>query len=363
MVLAIALLAAGCGGGTGETAAAGHWERLPDPPLSGRTGATVVAVDDQLLVVGGWEFLCPPNADCSAPTVPMFRDGALLDVATGEWRPIADAPFGVRDARVVTVGDDVYVLTGCRESVACDGPLELLRYDSRADRWSELGQVPRPAPSYAALVGVGGRLLVLADSDENGERPDHLYDPASDRWRQLSDDPLPDVYDRFAVSDGDRFLVFGSPIEDGAQAKVGASFDLTSDEWAELPDAPRAGYQVWRTGDEALLNPHFGQAGGGVLDLRTDTWAPFPDLPGALRDNPDLAGVIGHGTATFEYSAGWVRDAEHDVWLRVAERPSTAYDERVAALGDALVVFGGQRWEDDRNGELVSETWIWRPDR
>lgn len=365
MVLAIGLLAAGCGGGTGEAPAAGHWERLPDPPLSGRTGATVVAVGEQLLVAGGWEFLCPPNADCSAPTVPMRRDGAMLDVEREEWRPIAEAPFGFHAAQAVTLGDDAYVLTGCRGSVHCLNPLELLRYDASADRWDELGAVPRPAPSYAELLAVGDRLLVLAESDENGDRPDHLYEPATRSWQQLPDDPLPDAYDRWAVADDDRLLVFGSPIRQSAQAKVGASYDLTNGAWTELPNAPGTGYQVWRSGAEAWLNPHFLSAGGGVLDLRTDEWHPFPDRPPGLGDDDavDLAGVVSGGEATFEYSAGWVRDTEHDAWLRVPERPSPAYDERVTAIGDALVVFGGQRWDDDQTGELVAETWIWRPDR
>ncbi len=364
MVLAIALLAGGCGGGTGEAPAAGHWERLPDPPLSGRTGATVVAVGEQLLVTGGWEFLCPPNADCSAPTVPMRRDGAMLDVATEEWRPVAEAPFGFHVAQAVTLGDHVYVLTGCRGSVHCLNPLELLRYDVSADRWEELGAVPRPAPSYAALVGVGDRLLVLADSDENGERPDHLYDPAAGTWEALPDDPLPRVYGRFAVADGDRVLVFASP-GTHAEPKVGVAYDLTSRTWSALPPAPSTGYQVWASGDEAWLNPHFLSAGGGVLDLRTDEWHPFPDRPPGLGDDDavDLAGVIHGGGATFEYSAGWVRDTELDAWLRVPERPSPAYDERVTALGGALAVFGGQRWDGDETGELVAETWIWRPDR
>jgi len=29
-------------------------------------------------------------------------------------------------------------------------------------------------------------------------------------------------------------------------------------------------------------------------------------------------------------------------------------------VGDTLLVFGGQRWEDDE-GELLSETCVWRP--
>ncbi|HEX6149440.1 Kelch repeat-containing protein [Nocardioides sp.] len=370
-VVVVALLASGCARATGEPAspvskggaAAGTgWERLPDPPLSGRIGSVVTAVDHRVLVAGGWEWLCPPNADCSFPDRPPLRDGALLDVTTGEWRPVAEAPFAFHDARAVALGTTVFVLTGCRGTAACDGPLELLGYDVDADRWTELGAVPSPAPSYAALVPVGDRLLVLADSDENGEHPDHLYDPDTDRWQQLPDDPLPRVYDRWATADGDRLLVFGSSITSDPPVKLAAAYDLGEGSWSRLPDAPGAGYQVWRSGDEAWLNPHFGSTGGGVLDLRTDSWSGFPDPPpGQGQDEAvDLAGVIGWGSASYEYAEGVVRDTEHDRWLRIPERTPSTYDERLTALGDALVVFGGQRW-DDRDGELLSETWIWRP--
>ncbi len=368
------LLVSGCGratvepgepvelGGEVPAQAGSGWERLPDPPFSGRVGSVVTAVDDQVLVAGGWEFLCPPNADCAFPDTPVLRAGALLDVEHGRWRPIADAPFGIHDGDAAAIGDDVFVLTGCRSSKSCDGPLELLGYDTATDRWNELGRVPAPAPAYAALVPVGDRLLVLADTDEHSERADHLYDPATGRWETLPDDPLPRVYDRWAVDGGDRLLVFGSPMSDEAENKLGAAYDVATGTWTRLPEAPGAGYQVWRSADEAWLNPHFGTEGGGVLDLRTDTWAPFPDPPEDLGEDEalDLAGVIGWGQASYEYSSGLVRDAQHDRWILIPERTGATYDERLAALGDALVAFGGQRWQGSE-GELLADTWVWRP--
>ena len=74
-----------------------------------------------------------------------------------------------------------------------------------------------------------------------------------------------------------------------------------------------------------------------------------------------MAGIVGEGEATYEYSSGWVRDTRSDRWLRVPSRPGAAEgEESVTAVGDALVVFGGQRW-DGSDGELLAETWVWRP--
>ena len=73
-----------------------------------------------------------------------------------------------------------------------------------------------------------------------------------------------------------------------------------------------------------------------------------------------MAGVLGDGAAVYEYDAGWVRDTRTDDWLQVPARPGDGDDESLTAVGDALFVFGGQRWDED-HGELLSETWVWRP--
>lgn len=363
LVLAVVVLC-GCGAtepsSTRSGAAGGGWEALPDAPLSGRTGAHVTEVGDRVLVVGGWSFLCPPNADCSGPEEPPMSDGAVLDLTTGTWRSVADAPFGLHGGRSAVVGDEVYLATGCRDDPYCSGRPELLRYDASADRWAELGPMPRDL-RYADLVAVGGDLLAAPTSDEHGEVADHLYDVAAGTWVALPDDPLEAAYDRHVVVDGGRVLVFGSTLDDAGEqdVKVGAALDLASLTWSRLPDSPGSGYQVWRVGDEAWLNPHYSD-GGGVLDLRDDTWSAFPAGPVGPGWERDLAGVLGEGTAIYEYDAGWVRDTRTDGWLRVPERPGEGYDESLTAVGDALFVFGGQRWQQGE-GELLSEAWVWRP--
>ena len=72
--------------------AGGQWLELVDPPLSGRMGAVVTAVGDRLLVAGGWDFTCPPAADCGLPESPPLADGAMFEPDSGAWTAIADAP-------------------------------------------------------------------------------------------------------------------------------------------------------------------------------------------------------------------------------------------------------------------------------
>ena len=367
MLVVVALLASGCAratgdapapGAAGEVPAGSGWQRLPDPPLSGRTHPAAVVVDGRLHVFGGWTALCPPGADCTLPEGPAFRDGAVLDVESSRWKPMADAPYGLRGVSTAVLGADVYVASTCHDDTYCQGPYSLLRYDTVTDRWEERAPLPRSL-RYLSLSVVGDRLLALSTSDESGERPDAVYDPATDTWEELPDDPLPEGHDRFAVVDGDRLLVFESiGVDDGERRKAVAALDLRTRVWTILPDAPGPGYQAWRSGDEVWLNPHYGP-GGGVLDLETDTWQPFPDGPRGVRVRPGrdhrrrkrdlrVRRRVGARHRPRPMGAG-AGPAGPDV-RRHRHRPRRRAGRRRRPA----------RWQGD-DGELVAETWLWRP--
>jgi len=362
LVALLVLLAAGCADdpimtSPGEPSPPG-WERLPDAPLAGRTGASAVAVGSKVYVFGGWPFLCPPNADCG-PADPPFSDGAVLDLGKWTWTAMADAPFGFTRGSSATVGDDIYVVTGCARTARCSGRPELLRYETVGGTWAELGAVPKDVGTQ--LVATDHGLVALSGSDEQGEAADAVLDTSTGTWTTLPDDPLPESYDRFAVPDGDRLLVFGSPIgepDEEARAKEAAAYDWGTGVWAGLPSAPAGGYQAWSAGDRVFLNPHFSKDGGGVLDLVTDTWGVIPDEGSGWEG--DAAGVVADDAATYEYAAGWVFDSRDDTWVEIPARGGDVYDDSVAAVGQALVVFGGQTWEGSE-GRLLAQTWIWRP--
>lgn len=372
-----ALLVAGCGAGPDpvvtpvpgpagtDGASDAGWRELPGSPLSPRSGSVLVGVGDTAYVIGGWTHLCPPTADCVVPTDSGLVDGAAVDLRTGEWRGIEDAPLPLHHTPAVSVGALVYVVTTCRSGPTCTDPPELLRYDTVADRWDEVGPLPGGAP-VGSLVAWEGDLVVVSGSDERGRHPDLLHDTERGTWTRLPDDPLPRVFDRVAVADDDRLVLFGSPLAasaEGSGPKAVAVYRRQTEEWTRWPDAPGGGYQAWRAGERIVLNPHFSRDGGGVLDLATARWSVLPPGPADDSWEGDLAGVLGDGTAEFEYGAGWVLDLRGTSprWIEVPDVVRSTDGEAVAAVGSRLVVSGGQRWETRAQGELLGSVWSWAP--
>ncbi len=368
--------------GAGAPVREARWEQLPDPPLSGRLASMVASIGDRIYVAGGWDFLCPPGASCVAPTDPPFRDGALFSLETGEWSAIADAPLGVMPMATAVFGEDIYVANACVVESDCPDGESMLRYRSADDAWEVLPGVEDGGIPGDKLLATDGGVVAYWSTEERGERTDHRFLPGEERWAPLPDDPLPALYDRFMVEHEGRLYLFGSPVARGEErTKLAAVYDPGTDAWQELSDAGTQGYQVWRIGARMYLNPHFGRnAGpGGVYEPGSDTWEHLPEPPDVDSWRNDMAGILGHDEAFYEYANGWVLDTRDDTWLEIEPHPDVAVDirddgipappnqttgiyQQVVAVGPdrTLILFGGERWIGGE-GELFTNTWQWTP--
>jgi hypothetical protein len=338
-----------------QTQGPAGWRELSAPPLSGRVESMVAGVGDTIVVAGGWDWLCPPDADCVSPNTPPFVDGAAYDLNTEQWRSISDAPVGLRATVNAVLGDDIYVLSRCDGGTTCPAGQSLLRYRSQADEW-DLLPAPADMRDYG-LVAVEGGVVAYSQSDERESKPDYRFLAGEDRWLALPNDPMPPVYDRFAVEYAGALMLFGTPIG-GDNTKLGAAYDPSADTWEELAASGTLGFQVWRAGPSLYLNPHFRGAGGGVYDPELDQWLPLVDAP-----YHDLAGVIGSDEASYAYAAGWVLDTRSGEWLEIEPRPGAegVYDALIAPAADLrMVVWGGQTWASGE-GQLLNDTWVWSP--
>ncbi len=360
---------------SGSEVATQAWRRLPNAPLTPRDHAVVVDVDGRMLVVGGWEFLCPPMADCSTPEGPLLADGAVYDPGTDSWSTSAPAPFGLRrqEYAAAAVDGSAYLISGCAGGPTCEAQPRLLSYDLAEDRWTNHGPVPGPKTSRH-LATVDRTLLVYSGSDEGGEVADLVFDLERSTWTELPDDPLPRTFDRFIVPAGDHLVLTGSSIASLASedpAHLAARFDSDAGEWTRLPNAPGQGYQLLPTDRGPLLNGHFIDSPGWILDPDTWTWSVLPE---SAREHTDLSGVLNSDQAIYDIpnSVGQVASTNRllvynshtAAFLTIPVPPGreNVYDDSSAALGRDLFVYGGQRWTGDGlhgEGELVGDAWLW----
>lgn len=371
--LVAVLLVAGCSTGLGGGSSS--WRQLPEPPLSPRVDAVLVGLDGHLLVVGGSEFTCPPNADCSESEDPLLDDGALYDVAADAWRTTAAPPFGLvrQDYATAALDGTAYLLTTCATGPRCDAPARLLSYRVAEDAWTDHGPVPGPVRTLR-ITAFGEALVVYTDSTALGRAPDLLFDPARSAWTELPADPLPPVDDRFLAPAGDQLVLTGSAIAEPGSLQVppepAARFDAAAGAWLPLPEGPRNGRQLFPTARGPLLAGPFG-AGDTAWLLDPGTWTWTEQQVGGDAQ-AGVSGALDADRATFDLAntvGGWsypvrVYDSVADAFLTIPRPPDSddVYGESSTGLGRDLVVHGGQRWSmssDAGDGDLVGDAWLW----
>jgi hypothetical protein len=352
-----------------EPESAGSWQEFPGSPLSPREAALGLWTGTEVLILGGSDEPCPPNADCVEDPTPL-TDGAALNPDTGQWRRIADAPVPLTGAQGVVVGQTGFVLRA--------GAEELLTYSVADDRWGTL-PVPFDTSGWYALAAAGDRLVAYLASDEADRGDDHLYDPATGQWRTLPADPLGDAFDRTAVWTGQELLLFDKELvpNPGAERPSiarAAGYDPAADEWRRLPDSGILSTSPWvLTAGGDLVNPNLGGADGGETNNwgrtypdggrfspATGEWSPLPDPP-AGAEPEHSAGAFTATTAVYTTDSGFVLDVEADRWLTLPSSPDGEVAGRlVVAAGNALVAFGGTDWSTT-GGTLLDTSWIWSP--
>jgi hypothetical protein len=352
------------------------WTQVADPPLSPRYGAHAFWLDERVVVMGGTDTRpCPPSADCVPPDQPPFRDGAALDLTTGRWRPIADAPVPLGWASSAIVGDTVYLwITGSEWSPGA--PPSFVAYDAGDDRWQELPLPQGEEDEWQALAAAGDLVVAYQGSQENGVRPDLAFDPSTRTWAELPRDPLIPSFDRTMVWTDDGLVLIG--IEDVPQTGSrdpafyrAAVLDLDARRWRRLPDSEIVGYDpTWFWSAGRVVNPTLGASDGGdvdawgrsyshggMLDPASGTWSSLPDPPRPGR-YPGVS--IGGGDYVVSLM-GAVLHVPSGTWFELLPPPQTADEgQAITWARDRLFVWGGVRW-DGEDATVVSDAWFWFP--
>ena len=379
----VSVFVAGCGAATEQRADgdgwADTWERVPDGPLSARSHAVVVWTGDEVLVVGGEDRPCPPNASCAVPDSPPLGDGAAYDPMTGQWRRIARPPIPFSWAQTAVVGDSVFFLVSGMPGRP-EARSGLLAYAPGLDSWRELPWPEvsgSPEGSWYQLVAAGERLVAYSGSDESGERPDWIFEPTRSEWTVLPDDPMTPAFDRHMEWAGDRLALFDHEIvpNPGSERPLltrAALLEVGSGRWDRLPDSGVLSSAPWLLDGGRLVNPSPGGADGGetnnwgrryphggILDLTDRRWSA---LPGGPPPDAFSAGVIGRETARFDAYRGWVLELSSGDWREVPQLDESEHvtGRASVAAGRNLFVYGGADWTAAGQSRLLEDAWLWR---
>lgn len=335
------------------------WTKLPDGPLSARSGQVAVWTGKLMLTWGG---------NGTAGDGEPVGDGATYDPATKQWSPMAASPVGpLFGATAVWTGERMLVWgtpfngPGAENQPTAEAGAS---YDPVTDSWTPISPSPLQTVGGHVAVWTGERMLVWGGSI--GESPvadGASYDPVTDRWAVLSPSPLAARFDHGAVWTGDRMIVWGgfsgeqSP--SGRAYADGASYDPATDSWAMLPAAPIVGrgspVVVW-TGGWMVV---WGGSGAGELtdgaryDPVTETWLVLPPSPLTARLFPSVVAaqgsmlVWGGQSAQGTSADGAAYDAIDDAWIELPGSPIGPRNGHSAVwTGSAMIVWGGNEGQD-----------------
>jgi N-acetylneuraminic acid mutarotase len=194
---------------------ANRWSPGPSLPQA-RAEGVIASVKGKIYFIGGRVPTSPTAAHISEHT--DTPRGDALDLRSGRWEPIANAPSARNSAAAAVIDNKIYVVGGRQMVTQADGrqrPVNVATlevYDPVANRWETKAAMPQAQGGLAAAA-YGGKLYafggeqfvpsskVFADA--------WVYDPGTDRWSALPPMPTPRHGHGAAVVGNRIFLIGG----------------------------------------------------------------------------------------------------------------------------------------------------------
>lgn len=203
---------------------ANRWSAGPSLP-GPRAEGVVAAVKEKIYFIGGRVPTSPTAAHISEHA--DTARGEALDLRSGRWERIVDAPTARNSAAAAVIDGKIYVVGGRRMVRQADGrqrPVNLATlevYDPDTGRWETRAPMPQAQGGLAAaahdgkLYAFGGEQFVPTSK----VFPEAwVYDPGTDRWSALPAMPTP-RHGHGAAAVGNRIFLMGG----GVKVGVGAS--------------------------------------------------------------------------------------------------------------------------------------------
>lgn len=352
--------------GDGDPAPApADWTRLPEPPLSPRTGGVAGWTGSEAIFVGGeTDNLCPPGADCSRRTT-YARDGAAYNPVRDRWRQIPEAPVAVAAHTPHTMLGDNLVIVGD------DGSWHA--YDASDDRWRGLPEPPQQPPDPLSvgpsLSALDGRVYTI------GRTAVQVLDLAKGIWSALPASPAqPQLEQHYVTATPEGVVVVGADStapNDGIKPSYLLAEIWDGERWRRLERSDiLGGWGGWHWTGARLVSPYLecldgGETNnygrciptGGTLDPGTDAWGPLPDAPEPGSGGWSLTAAESSRVAAW----GYLYDDRTGRWTKLP-RPDDAPEMQTAAVwaDGTLIAFGGVTWKSTEP-ELSNRAWAWTP--
>lgn len=256
-----------------------------------------------------WRPLAPaPLPESSSIPHALAVDGGVLvarDRSAAVWNPAADTWRAVEDA------------PGPVDDLAGGGQLAV-SYSARAvldvatGRWRPLPDPPL-ALSRPATAWTGSRLVVVGDRGPSQTSPvsnpgSLVLDPTNGAWQETDDPPIGGAEAVAAAFDGARVVAVNY---DG----TAAALDPVTGRWRELPPVPFRFYENAPTAAATKSGLTIVEIAGTAAVLDGEAWTPLPldALTGGVGlANTVTAGAVPDGVWVWDVDAsgGWVTVAE-----------------------------------------------------
>ena len=363
-VAAFACLMSACAGTSSDrrpsTDRTSGWSRLPDPPLSPRTGGLAAWTGEEAIFLGGeTKHLCPPNADCiRAPEV--ARDGAAYDPKSRAWRSIPDAPAPVGAHTPHAMVDDSLLIVGDNGSWHV--------FDE--NRWRSLPSPPKRTRIDSAAINADDGMVAAIGDDGRV----HLLDLSAETWSVLPRSPdRPRLVADHAFPTSAGIVVIGKDANvptDGTVPSFLLAEVYRDGTWRRLERSDMVGGFAWHWTGQRLVAPDLqcvdgGEVNGygrcipqgGRLDPVSGRWSTLPHAPKSGKDGWSISAADGPQMLAW----GYLYDDQDGSWTKV-KRPAGAPDLHVASTwaDGTVLAFGGVEWHGSK-ATLSNAAWAWTP--
>ncbi|XP_076892757.1 F-box/kelch-repeat protein At1g15670-like [Bidens hawaiensis] len=300
-----------------------------------------------------------------------------------EWKTRVDLPELLRLRKSTGKAQSLVVLSQAQVNPAgkkkcLDAPVyRLVVLETETGSWSEIPCLPEFSnglPLFCGMVAVGSNLVVMGGYGPGTwdcRNSVFIFDFLSSTWRRGADMPGGPVSFFGCAGDGDRtvFVAGGHDLEKNALKSVWA-YDLTKDNWTQLPDMAKERDEcecLFYCGKLHVLNGYSTNMQGQfhqsieVFDTSARKWS---ERNGALSETTCTPKIYVEGTDKKLYTchANDVVVLKDDTWQFVARLPAKVTNmSYLVSFQGHLMLIGTPKYGEPSNAykmDLNERVWL-----